>query len=242
MEELSEFYAGFDHWQARRSCPNQRFIFPTLSVGSVCGPPAVQQTDNSPTGRSACERPHRYLQPNSDVAGELAARVAHERFQISNDLVARLNALGHSRGATLFMTLLTCFKTLLLLRSGRNDICVGDHDGQSLSTREGARDRPFREHHAHPDPIDADLTFQRSARSRARRRPGGLRQAGTPVRYHCRPAGGRRRSGSSITRSILFRSPGCVSPTAQAVMTWRSDRSVIGKAGRSCRSIALGSQ
>jgi aryl carrier-like protein len=61
---------------------------------------------------------------NGDVAAELTARIAQERFHIPKDLVARLSALSHSRGATLFMTLLAGFKTLLLLRTGRNDICV----------------------------------------------------------------------------------------------------------------------
>jgi acyl-CoA synthetase (AMP-forming)/AMP-acid ligase II len=62
---------------------------------------------------------------NGEVAGGLlAAPVAQEPVHVSNDLVARLSALSHSRGATLFMTLLTGFKALLLARSGRNDICV----------------------------------------------------------------------------------------------------------------------
>jgi acyl-CoA synthetase (AMP-forming)/AMP-acid ligase II/NRPS condensation-like uncharacterized protein/aryl carrier-like protein len=60
----------------------------------------------------------------SDVAGELTAPIAHERFDLPNDLVARLSALGHASGATLFMALLAGFKALLMLRTGRNDICV----------------------------------------------------------------------------------------------------------------------
>jgi non-ribosomal peptide synthetase component F len=38
--------------------------------------------------------------------------------------VARLSALGSAQSATLFMTLLTAFKTVLLAQSGRNHICV----------------------------------------------------------------------------------------------------------------------
>ena len=138
----------------RRSCPNQRFSFPTSLAGSVGGPPAMQQPDSSPTGRSACERPHLYLPPNGDVAGALlAARIAHEPVHLSNDLVARLSALSHSQGATLFMTLLAGFKALLLAPKRTQRHLRSDHDGQPLSTRDGARDRPFREHHAHPHPI-----------------------------------------------------------------------------------------
>jgi acyl-CoA synthetase (AMP-forming)/AMP-acid ligase II/aryl carrier-like protein len=48
----------------------------------------------------------------------------HEPVYVTNDLLARLNALSQSQGVTLFMTLLAGFKTLLLARSGRNDICV----------------------------------------------------------------------------------------------------------------------
>jgi acyl-CoA synthetase (AMP-forming)/AMP-acid ligase II/aryl carrier-like protein len=48
----------------------------------------------------------------------------HEPVHVSNDLVARLNALSQSQEVTLFMTLLAGFKALLLARSGRNDICV----------------------------------------------------------------------------------------------------------------------
>jgi non-ribosomal peptide synthetase component F len=43
---------------------------------------------------------------------------------MSKTLVARLRSLSHRRGVTLFMTLLAGFKTLLMARSGRNDVCV----------------------------------------------------------------------------------------------------------------------
>jgi non-ribosomal peptide synthetase component F len=56
--------------------------------------------------------------------GLLAARVAQEPINLSNDLARRLRTLSHTKRATLFMTLLTGFKTLLLARTGRNDICV----------------------------------------------------------------------------------------------------------------------
>jgi len=54
----------------------------------------------------------------------LDALTTEEPVHVPNDLVERLSALSHSHGATLFMTLLAGFKTLLLARGSRNDICV----------------------------------------------------------------------------------------------------------------------
>ena len=56
--------------------------------------------------------------------GLLGTRVARETINLSNDLARRLRTLSSNEGATLFMTLLTGFKTLLLSRIGRDDICV----------------------------------------------------------------------------------------------------------------------
>jgi acyl-CoA synthetase (AMP-forming)/AMP-acid ligase II/acyl carrier protein len=62
---------------------------------------------------------------NGQLGGaRLAERGTREPFHVPNDLTARLTALSHSQGATLFMTLLACLKALLLARSGRTDICV----------------------------------------------------------------------------------------------------------------------
>ncbi|AMN39127.1 non-ribosomal peptide synthetase [Rhodoplanes sp. Z2-YC6860] len=54
----------------------------------------------------------------------LSSPVVHQPLLVPNDLAARLNAFSQSHGCTLFMTLLTGFKSLLLARTGRNDICV----------------------------------------------------------------------------------------------------------------------
>jgi amino acid adenylation domain-containing protein len=54
----------------------------------------------------------------------LSSRVSHEPIVLRNSLIARLNALSRSKGVTLFMILLAGFKAMLLMRSGRNDICV----------------------------------------------------------------------------------------------------------------------
>ena len=64
--------------------------------------------------------------PTNDAVSSslLGSRIAHEPVHVPDDLVARLGSLSNDRGATLFMTLLAGFKTLLLARSGREDICV----------------------------------------------------------------------------------------------------------------------
>jgi len=54
----------------------------------------------------------------------LSSPVADVPFNIESGLLARLSVFSRARGATLFMTLLTAFKVLLLARCGRNDICV----------------------------------------------------------------------------------------------------------------------
>jgi hypothetical protein len=96
----------------------------------------------------------------NDIAAELGACIVRERLHISNDLVTRLGELGHGRGATLFMTLLAGFKTLLLLRSGRGDICVATlmanrtHPGMERVIGPFANTTLIRTR------LDPDLTFQ----------------------------------------------------------------------------------
>jgi non-ribosomal peptide synthetase component F len=97
---------------------------------------------------------------NSDVAGELTARIAQERFHISKDLVALLSDLSHSRGATLFMTLLAGFKTLLLLRTGRNDICVATMMANRSQLGTERVIGPFANTTLVRIRINADLSFQ----------------------------------------------------------------------------------
>lgn len=49
---------------------------------------------------------------------------AREPVHLPTDLVARLGALSRTQDATLFMTLLTGFKAMLLARNGRCDMCI----------------------------------------------------------------------------------------------------------------------
>ena len=100
-----------------------------------------------------------FTNPKSNAAGELTSGVAQERFQISSGLVAQLSALSHSRGVTLFMSLLAGFKTLLLLRSGRNDICVATLMANRAQLRRERVIGPFANTTLIRTQIDADLTF-----------------------------------------------------------------------------------
>ena len=52
-------------------------------------------------------------------------RGARIRFELPEELVRRLHALGRENGATLFMTLLSVFGMLLSRYSGQDDICIG---------------------------------------------------------------------------------------------------------------------
>jgi hypothetical protein len=97
----------------------------------------------------------------------LTSRIAHEPFHLSSDLVVRLSALSHSQGVTLFMSLLTGFKAMLLARTGRGDICV--------ATAMANRNQQWTERVIGPmenttlirTRIDSDLSF-REALSRVR--------------------------------------------------------------------------
>jgi acyl-CoA synthetase (AMP-forming)/AMP-acid ligase II/acyl carrier protein len=94
-----------------------------------------------------------------NVGGELIARVIQEPFQMSDDLVARLRGLSHSRGVTLFMTLLAGFKTLLLLRTSRTDFCVATLMANRTQLSRERVIGPFANTALIRTRIDADLTF-----------------------------------------------------------------------------------
>ena len=96
---------------------------------------------------------------DSDVDDELGARMIQERPHLPNAVLARLSDLSHSRGVTLFVTLLAGFKALLLLRSGRNDICVATAMANRAQLRTENVIGPFANTAIIRTRIDADLTF-----------------------------------------------------------------------------------
>jgi acyl-CoA synthetase (AMP-forming)/AMP-acid ligase II/acyl carrier protein len=100
-----------------------------------------------------------FAAPKINIGDELTSRVVEEPFQMPNDLVARLRDLSHSRGVTLFMSLLAGFKTMLLLRSGRNDICVATLMANRGQFRRERVIGPFANTTLIRTRIDPDLTF-----------------------------------------------------------------------------------
>jgi acyl-CoA synthetase (AMP-forming)/AMP-acid ligase II/acyl carrier protein len=100
-----------------------------------------------------------FATPKVNIGGELTSRLIEEPFQLSDDLVARLRGLSRSRGVTLFMSLLAGFKTLLLLRSGRTDICVATLMANRGQLRRERVIGPFANTTLIRTQIDADLTF-----------------------------------------------------------------------------------
>jgi acyl-CoA synthetase (AMP-forming)/AMP-acid ligase II/acyl carrier protein len=159
MEELSEFYSAsiggrkaelpepklqfseFARWQRQWStsaAANRQYAYWKEHLDKVSSP---------------------FTSPKANIGGELISRVIEEPFQLSDDLVARLRGLSHSRGVTLFISLLAGFKTLLLLRSGRTDICVATLMANRAQLRRERVIGPFATTTIIRTQIDADLTF-----------------------------------------------------------------------------------
>ena len=158
-EELSELYSAsivgrkaqlpepgfqfseFARWQrlwSASAAANQQFAYWKACLNKVSPPFAASETS---------------------VGGELTSRVAQEQFRISDDLVTHLSALSRSRGVTLFMSLLAGFKTLLLLQSGRGDICVATLMANRSQLRRERVIGPFANTTLIRTQLDADLTF-----------------------------------------------------------------------------------
>jgi acyl-CoA synthetase (AMP-forming)/AMP-acid ligase II/acyl carrier protein/NRPS condensation-like uncharacterized protein len=96
---------------------------------------------------------------SDDGGNELGERITRERLRIPNNVLAQLADLGHSRGATLFVTLLAGFKALLLLRSGRNDICVATAMANRAQLGTENVIGPFATTAIIRTRVDGDLTF-----------------------------------------------------------------------------------
>jgi hypothetical protein len=158
VEELAELYAAFVTGRPAQS-PKSETQFSDF---------ARYQRQWSTSGAAErqwaywkeCLRDASPLFGDVGVGRELTAHVAQKRFHISKDLVARLADLSHSQGATLFMTLLAGFKTLLLLRTGRNDICVSTMMANRSRVSTERVIGPFANTTLIRTRIDADLTFQ----------------------------------------------------------------------------------
>ena len=158
-----------------------------------------------------------FTTPKVNIGDELTSRVIEAPFQLSDDLVARLRGLSHSRGVTLFMSLLAGFKTLLLLRSGRTDICVATLMANRAQLRRERVIGPFANTTLIRTQIDAHLTFG-DALNRVREAVLAA-YARQELPFDVIAARLAEETGlcpASLVRN-LFRSPGCVSQIAQAI-------------------------
>jgi condensation domain-containing protein/phosphopantetheine binding protein len=123
LEEVSQLYASFAVGRAARLPP------PALQFPDVAHWQRWWCTTDSATRqvtywkeRLRAASPVFPMAVNSGKV--LGSPITHEPLHLSKRLAARLSALARSQGGTLFMTLLAGFKTMLLSRSGRDDICV----------------------------------------------------------------------------------------------------------------------
>ena len=116
---------------------------------------------------------------------------------------------------TLFTSLLTAFKALLSLRSGRADICVATLMANRSELGRERVDRPVRKHDADPDPDRSEPDVQRG--------PGGVRQAvldaynKQELPFDTLAARLSEQTGLSPSSlvQISFRAPGWLSPAAE---------------------------
>ena len=159
MEELSELYSASIVGR-KAQLPEPEFQFPEFVRWQRLWSTSAAANRQFAYWKGCLDKvAPLFTAPKINIGGELTSHVVQEPFQISNDLVAHLRGLSHSRGATLFMTLLAGFKTLLLLRSGRADICVATLMANRAQLGRERVIGPFANTTLIRTQIDADLTF-----------------------------------------------------------------------------------
>jgi len=92
---------------------------------------------------------------------------AREPVHLPTDLIARLGALGRTDDATLFMTLLTGFKAMLLAWNGRRDMCIATIMANRTELWTEGLIGPFENTTLIRTRLDPDITF-RAALARVR--------------------------------------------------------------------------
>ena len=137
MRELMEIYAGrnvgiapkpfheFVEWQnGMIESPQGAQLWKYWQDKLSDAAPAI----SLPVDRPLCSAPPSSSlqdQPQNNQSHSENVRGASHFFEIDESLVSRLTGVGKQQGATLFMTLLAAFQTLLHRYSGQQDIIVG---------------------------------------------------------------------------------------------------------------------
>ena len=146
----------------------------------------------------------------------LSSRVAHEFLHLPQDLVVRLGQWARNQGATLFMTLLTGFKAMLLAQTGRTDICVATAMANRSQQRTEHLIGPLENTTLNSQPIEPGSVVSRGAWSRARQGVGGSCQPGASLQHARQPLSAGRRPGSSLAHTGVFCHAKYLAATAQA--------------------------
>jgi len=160
MEELSKFYAAFAGGHEAR-LPELAVQFSDFARWQRRWSTSAAANHQLAYWKEHLRGASSVFPANREIGGALlGSPIAHEPVQLSNSLVARLNALSHRRGATLFMTLLAGFKTLLLAMSGRNDLCVATAMANRTQLKTERVIGPVVNTTLIRTRIDADVSFQ----------------------------------------------------------------------------------
>ncbi|KGT76054.1 thioester reductase [Bradyrhizobium japonicum] len=158
LEEISELYVAFAG-SRRAPLPKPELQFSDFARWQRQWCSSTEASRQRSYWRKRLRKAFPLFRTNNSAA-LLASDTAHEPVNVGNDLVARLRALGHSKGASLFMTLLAGFKTLLLARTGRKDICVATAMANRSQLRTERIIGPLVNMTLIRTRIDADLSFQ----------------------------------------------------------------------------------
>ena len=166
LEELSEIYASFvAGCDPQLPTPALRFVdFARWQRRWATTRAAARQFAY---WKEQLREPLPIFPEGGDSRRRLLSRVSHEPVHVPSELLARLSALSRSQSCTQFMTLLTGFKALLLIRSGRNDICVATAMANRAHVKTERVIGPFENTTIIRTRIDADLSFE-EALSRVR--------------------------------------------------------------------------
>ena len=165
MQEVAQLYAAFTTGkQAQLPQPVLRFPDFVRWQRQWTGSAAAnrqfgywrRQLRNAPPLFAASDREKA---SDRDKNRGLGVPMTEERLHVPKNVLARAADLSHSRGATLFVTLLAAFKALLLLRTAGSDICVAT--AMANRAQPGAEDviGPFATTAIIRTRIDADTSF-----------------------------------------------------------------------------------